>query len=91
MLQFNPNTVVSILLQNNVEIVARFVKSDKDTITIVEPLKVYLVDDMIQVGVFMFGLQPGNECDIQKSQVISMVKTQQLLAQDYENLTKEKK
>lgn len=90
MLHFNTDTIVSILLTNGVEIVAKFQSKDNNTVEITNPLRVYLDGETINVGVFMFGLEPGKSCKLNVDNIISVVKTQPLLAKDYEQLTQVK-
>lgn len=90
MLHFNTDTIVSILLTNGVEIVAKFQSKDNNTVEITNPLRVYLDGETINVGVFMFGLEPGKPCKLNVDNIISVVKTQPLLAKDYEQLTQVK-
>lgn len=88
---FNPSTVVSILLSSGEEIVATFVEMDALTVTIKNPLVIKTIkgangQDVVGIEPFMLGIERDASVPISRHSVAVIIKTHDMLTNDYLNM-----
>lgn len=84
---FNPSTVVSIRLTSGDEIVASYVDMDALTILVKNPLVIRVTPEgTVGVDPFMFGIERNAVVPISRSSVTVIIKTHDLLTNDYLNM-----
>lgn len=88
---FNPSTVVSLRLTSGDEIVASFVEMDAISITIKNPLIIKTVkgqngEDIVAIEPFMLAIERNVPVPITRSSVSVIIKTHDMLTNDYLNM-----
>lgn len=79
----NTNDIISLKLTTGEEALGRFAQETDDTITLKKPMSFVAGPQGLGLGPFMFSLSKNADATINKSTVISIVKTDDLIAKEY--------
>lgn len=79
----NVNDIISLKLTTGEEALGRFASETDDTITLKKAMSFVAGPQGLGLGPFMFSLSKNADVTINKSTVIAVVKTEDLIAKEY--------